>query len=294
MSLARSRAGLATSIGWCSVLQLCSRILLLANAPAACSLSAPAPPLPGPSLQLVDEKGNFREDNFAKMRQVGPALSPACNGASSRFVARRASGPGNPQVCGCGCSRVLGDATLCCPPFVRRLQTFGESAASGGAASEAAQPPGDRRGGTPGGRGGGRGGRGGDDRRKSGGRGGGRGEGGDGKKGGGSLSEDLQKLVKLIHDRKFEPAIVFSFSRRWGAACAGIWLAWHGTAWLSVAKLACRPCRWLLTARCMRRSRRPHASLGGKHLVRSIRALRALCAARFACRECELHAGRGA
>lgn len=95
------------------------------------------------------------------------------------------------------------------------MQTFGENAAGGGSAGEAAQQSGDRRNGTPGGRGGGRGGRGGDDRRKSGGRGGGRGD-GDGRKGGGSLSEDLQKLVKLIHDRNFEPAIVFSFSRRWG------------------------------------------------------------------------------
>ncbi|KAL4452733.1 hypothetical protein ABPG75_008395 [Micractinium tetrahymenae] len=101
--------------------------------------------------------------------------------------------------------------------FVKMRKTFGEDAAAmGSAASEAGQQSGDRRSGTPGGRDGGRGGRGGrggDDRRKSGGRGGGRGD-GDGKKGGGSLSEDLQKLVKLIHDRKFEPAIVFSFSRR--------------------------------------------------------------------------------
>lgn len=67
--------------------------------------------------------------------------------------------------------------------------------------------------------GGGLGGRGGGDRRKSGGRGGGgggRGDGKDGKQGGGSVSEDLQKLVGLIKDKHFEPAIVFSFSRRWG------------------------------------------------------------------------------
>lgn len=66
---------------------------------------------------------------------------------------------------------------------------------------------------------GGRGGRGGGDRRQSGGRGGGgggRGDGKDGKQGGGSVSEDLQKLVGLIKDKHFEPAIVFSFSRRWG------------------------------------------------------------------------------
>lgn len=71
---------------------------------------------------------------------------------------------------------------------------------------------GDRRS-SAGGRGG-RGGRDGGDRRKSGGRGGGRGDGKDGKQGGGSVSEDLQKLVGLIKDKKFEPAIVFSFSRR--------------------------------------------------------------------------------
>ncbi|EFN51423.1 hypothetical protein CHLNCDRAFT_28067, partial [Chlorella variabilis] len=50
-------------------------------------------------------------------------------------------------------------------------------------------------------------------RRKSGGRGFG-GEGKDGKQQGPSTSEDLQKLVKLIKDRSYEPAIVFSFSRR--------------------------------------------------------------------------------
>ena len=29
------------------------------------------------------------------------------------------------------------------------------------------------------------------------------------------MSADLQKLVGLIKDKHFEPAIVFSFSRRW-------------------------------------------------------------------------------
>ncbi|KAL4421012.1 hypothetical protein ABPG77_008849 [Micractinium sp. CCAP 211/92] len=117
-------------------------------------------PLGGKGLfLLVDEQGNFREDNFAKLRQ-----------------------------------------------------TFEKDVPAGGAAGNAPQQAGDRRGGTPGRHGGGRGGRGGNDRRKSGGRGGGRGEGD--KKTGPSLSEDLQKVVKLIHDRSFEPAIVFSFSRR--------------------------------------------------------------------------------
>jgi hypothetical protein len=35
------------------------------------------------------------------------------------------------------------------------------------------------------------------------------------------LSDDLQKLVGLIQKRKFEPAVVFSFSRRQGLCLAG-------------------------------------------------------------------------
>lgn len=144
------------------------------------------------------------------------------------------------------------------------LQTFEKDAPAGGAAGDAPQQAGDRRGGTPGRHGGGRGGRGGDDRRKSGGRGGGRGEGD--KKTGPSLSEDLQKVVKLIHDRSFEPAIVFSFSRRWGPGlglparwvgqrvcrmrlarvlCAGsIWI-WHiGAARVGAGSASCMPGSW--------------------------------------------------
>lgn len=34
------------------------------------------------------------------------------------------------------------------------------------------------------------------------------------KKGGGNMSEDLVKIVKLIKDKQFYPAIIFSFSRR--------------------------------------------------------------------------------
>ncbi|PRW61094.1 superkiller viralicidic activity 2-like 2 isoform A [Chlorella sorokiniana] len=120
---------------------------------------------------LVDERGNFREDNFDKMRAV--------------------------------------------------FGTAGDS--KGDRANGGAEGKGDRQGGSERDRdrrssaGGGRGGRGGrdGDRRKSGGRGGGRGDGKDGGKGGGgSVSDDLQKLVGLIKDKHFEPAIVFSFSRR--------------------------------------------------------------------------------
>lgn len=49
-------------------------------------------------------------------------------------------------------------------------------------------------------------------------------EGGAGKKGpkrGAQTSSDLRKIVKLIKDKKLDPVIVFSFSRRseWGALC---------------------------------------------------------------------------
>ncbi|KAI7838418.1 hypothetical protein COHA_007790 [Chlorella ohadii] len=118
---------------------------------------------------LVDERGNFREDNFDKMRAAFGAIGDAKPG--------RANGGAETND------------------------------------SKHAARDGDRRSSA----GGGRGGRGGGDRRKSGGRGGGgggRGDGKDGKQGGGSVSEDLQKLVGLIKDKHFEPAIVFSFSRR--------------------------------------------------------------------------------
>lgn len=113
--------------------------------------------------------------------------------------------------------------------WIRRLpqKAFGELANSGGSKEEAGAKPGrdgdrgrrdsrgdgrdDRRRGP-----GGRGGRDGDEREGGrGGRGGGDKPGGGDKKPGASVSQDLQKLVGLIKRERFEPAIVFSFSRRW-------------------------------------------------------------------------------
>ena len=157
----------------------------------------PGPPHTAHALQLVDERGTFRSDNFAKLevalQAAEAAEAPGKDGRKARQL--RGSKEDGDQRNGalgasCSCLRLCGVDDTCGAASWLRLALSCHAGTRDGAKDGSAEAGG----------------------KKGGGEGGGGKKGGEG--GGGDVGGDVLKLAKLAQTKGFDPVIFFSFSRR--------------------------------------------------------------------------------